>query len=979
MDFKKVVLAASMLISAMLVDGKIIFNNSILNIYNTTGSTEINLKTGMITKINNTTASAVLWEALYDNKKIKSSQFNKVKSKINKNEAIITYKSADLKVVICIKKTDNTLNLSAEVTNLSSKPLKGFMLPGRMKFNPDNLVSLISGIENLKGIGSIYYSSFFKPYAEKIVYNVMENPQREKAYKALYGSEAIVVSGAPVSQIKVSDEGKKWFSARTIKKLERLEGPVTRPFGHNQLDGVLFANSSTPMMGYSKLGGEGKIFRLATWVKALSGKGAATDPDLLEAYKELMEKVIKDNDKPGRNAIAFIDIKGLPSSANGGFVVKRLKETFNNVKTAGNIQKVYLQSEAEVIKAIQDKSYLFIINPNAEISPLYASEMHYLKDYIRTGGVWFETGGYSFYYRPERIIYAINKANYPGRYFADFNYFNFTKGRFSLFHIFPMDYPAWSARKNKEHIFTEMRAVLGADKDGGYLERIWLPYLKKDQSWKCPQTRFLFNTSVRSACDMLCETNKQNKKLHEKINIELYEKLKSSFLIKLTGDIKDYRGKLHNIPGPAIIHNSDYLRYGFDKGYPDHLPPNKKFGTSDEFKNFIKEIHDNGFLYMPYTNNSWWCDNPKGETFLKRGKAGLVIKEDGELVKEEYLRNTGYKSTYWHPFVQEANRKITRLFTEEYPADILFQDQMAGRNQAIDMNPASPTPYAYSEGKISMLKEDSAKIPLATEESHFSVMNYEVMFCGHERSTIPPGYGELLRSQRIDNTWNFFPLYQMIAHDKVIMTLHDLRRGATNDEKISWLLAWGFSMNYAVYKNTLNNPYVLEWLTWLSEIQQNIAAKYTGKKLVDFKHEWGKSAAIHDSGWITAQYGDYKICSNLSPETISINNYSIPPYGFRITGPGLWAGCLKSSYKNCGYIITKESQYVYRLAIFAKRKEYLNIPFPGKSPRRVKLTFPDGMTQILTIMKNKLRFTNPQKYKRYGRVVNIIKIEDVSK
>jgi hypothetical protein len=77
--------------------------------------------------------------------------------------------------------------------------------------------------------------------------------------------------------------------------------------------------------------------------------------------------------------------------------------------------------------------------------------------------------------------------------------------------------------------------------------------------------------------------------------------------------------------------------------------------------------------------------------------------------------------------VKAANRLTRRQFTDEYPVDILLQDQCGARTWKYDLNPASPTPYAYTEGMLSMIEEDARLVPLSTEDGFDRVVNAEVL------------------------------------------------------------------------------------------------------------------------------------------------------------------------------------------------------------------------------------------------------------
>ena len=137
-------------------------------------------------------------------------------------------------------------------------------------------------------------------------------------------------------------------------------------------------------------------------------------------------------------------------------------------------------------------------------------------------------------------------------------------------------------------------------------------------------------------------------------------------------------------------------------------------------------------MVMPYTNPTWWCDGPKGPTFERYGEAPLLKNLQGKPTFERYDRNTGFTVCHWHPAVREANAKTLRQFREDYPVDVLFQDQCGARGWQYDTNPASPTPCAYSEGLLSMIDEDSRSVPLSTECGWDRVVNAESQIVRHD-------------------------------------------------------------------------------------------------------------------------------------------------------------------------------------------------------------------------------------------------------
>ena len=118
-------------------------------------------------------------------------------------------------------------------------------------------------------------------------------------------------------------------------------------------------------------------------------------------------------------------------------------------------------------------------------------------------------------------------------------------------------------------------------------------------------------------------------------------------------------------------------------------------------------------LTMPYTNPTFWGVDPKGPTFLATNDAPLLLNLDGSINLEVYFGESGLTVTPWHPAVQAANRNTRDQFLTNYPIDVLFHDQIGARTWQYDINPASPTPYAYIAGIAAIAAGDSQLLPVS--------------------------------------------------------------------------------------------------------------------------------------------------------------------------------------------------------------------------------------------------------------------------
>ena len=405
------------------------------------------------------------------------------------------------------------------------------------------------------------------------------------------------------------------------------------------------------------------------------------------------------------------------------------------------------------------------------------------------------------------------------------------------------------------------------------------------------------NTAVNDL-NAYCQANQITRSLESKMPPATRAAFKQSVLVFFDGTYSEMLTHLDQLPAPALIHFARYLKGGFDKQYPDHLPPNAGFGTPAEFRALLSRCRELGHLVMPYTNPTWWCDHPRGPTFLREGEAPLLRRFDGSLSYELYGTNDGYTVCHWHPAVQAANRLIVRQFTEDYPIDVLFQDQCGARDWQYDTNPASPTPFAYSEGLVSMVAEDSQKKPLSTENGWDRIVNYESQLCGMTWSIVPtknaPTWRTFLKERFPPQTWEIFPLAQHIAHDKVAMVHHDLGQFVTDDEVLAWTLGLGYSTSYRVSASSLDRASSRQWLCWLDRLQKSVCARFVGDPVRAFVHDRGANSAFEEDGILQAAYGPVEIVANLNGRPMMSGGYELASRGFRAAAPGVVAANLKS-------------------------------------------------------------------------------------
>jgi len=572
---------------------------------------------------------------------------------------------------------------------------------------------------------------------------------------------------------------------------------------------------------------------------------------------------------------------------------------------------VRLASVAALEDALSRDDFRLILNPYGDLVPMRAaaeipSVKSRIKAYERAGGVWVSAVALADIAAFVPRGYCSYGFAYPNL-FMDFCQLVTAEGSaLSLYGVRPRPpHPPWKLAR--EHHFVPGSLVCGGDECGGYVDHAFRMYLKKGETVRLPAVRLAAGRPLRMALDDYARANDLTRPLSEKASPERLAKLKEAVNAVIYGGRHDACTKVvDRLPAPALVHVQRYLKGGFDKEYPDHLPTNvKAFGTDAQHRAFIDHLHARGHLYMPYTNPTWWCDEPRGPTFLAAGDAPLLVDEKGRHHPEHYGRNRGWTTCLWHPAVIAANRRTRTAFTTTLPADVLFQDQCGARRSPLDFNPASPSPTAYAEGMISLVEDDAAYVPLGTEDGWDKVANAELALFGCMWKMCPRCLGVEERDYHTldkeiipPEAYTIEPLALYLMHEKCLFYHHDLSGTSYCPRVLAWQLATG--VNFSV--NVSHYPYLKDeehrvWCDYVAMLQKKVMSRIAGRRLDAWRHDRAplftrtdvSPCTRADDGVIYARWGDVDCVVNLGDVPRQAAGVILAPYGYRIAAPGLLA------------------------------------------------------------------------------------------
>jgi hypothetical protein len=433
-------------------------------------------------------------------------------------------------------------------------------------------------------------------------------------------------------------------------------------------------------------------------------------------------------------------------------------------------------------------------------------------------------------YFVQKISYEATYPGYPGM-FADFFWISTSGGTLALYSI------------NNVDPLIPLYLGLGFSKvnrnDYAYLIHKFGAWKWNGQTFNSPSVRIRIGETKNVAAVSYRTDNGLDKydSLRGKL-ADLYNIVAASLEVKLDATIINLSFDKYadiifpKIPAPSILHFAGIQPGGFDENTPDILPPNPKYGTTETYKNMVSEAQSLGFLAMPYTNPTWW-DNESTTVrnlpspFSIRDIA--VITQYGKPLFETYNKRGGYTVCPSAPYVIERIKNSHIQMKNDALSDLIFEDQIGARSWWFDFNKSSPSSISYIDGWLAHARKYKDNL-LATEQGFDRLAETEIGFYGSVQFLEKVGTAQQYWGTE---TWEPFPLAQMMMRDKVFFYQHDLSDETMtfSKENFIWNVSFGYQLNYAVNNTSQDN---LDWLKMISEFQKNVFAEYADELVTDF-------------------------------------------------------------------------------------------------------------------------------------------------
>ncbi|MBD3174838.1 MAG: hypothetical protein GF320_06645 [Armatimonadia bacterium] len=414
----------------------------------------------------------------------------------------------------------------------------------------------------------------------------------------------------------------------------------------------------------------------------------------------------------------------------------------------------------------------------------------------------------------------------------------------------------------------------------------WM-HVSEGESWRVPAVAVQVGGELRQALEDYKRDCGLGRALADKLDPRLLARWRGMAEGTVLPPFANMADVAQELRLPAILQPVDWMRGGFDRMYPNFLPPRDDYGGEEGFRAFIETAHGNGHLVAPYTNWTWWCagwDGPESRPapiYATHGTAALSKGLDGQPIFERYGPNYGYTVTPGHPIAAHHRWETLNRLLDDYGADFPYFDQVGPRRWILDLNPALPDPAAYGAELMAIHREMAEGLPVGGEFGNDRALDF---LCAMNYWCVPPLSGHPHWPGVDSPPWpsaqgRSFPYALYLSSGDALVSIPDcLSIGG-----LSWSMVLGgrVGLGWALTGDRLRGD-LGPRVRWLQELARTLGPT-RGERLVALEYLAPRV--------LRAEYETHRVIANFSERPWPTGDgHGIPPSGFDLDGQAVRAG-----------------------------------------------------------------------------------------
>jgi len=470
---------------------------------------------------------------------------------------------------------------------------------------------------------------------------------------------------------------------------------------------------------------------------------------------------------------------------------------------------------------------------------------------------------------------------YPGMYLSDFQGLKINNGKLSIYTLrdgLPVMMTMMGLSTIKNNSYEQL------ENDDYYYVHQYPVYQDNITSWISPVTRFRIGEPIFESIKACRTDNKLDEfpTLKQKLGDQfdrvsispvqyIYFGEENPFTLKHIGDVAI---KNHS---PSLVMANGHFKGGFDHGHYPDVDPDPKWGTEDDYKYMIDELHDAGHLFMPFTlfagmhSESDTYANLMSQTTIDQI---AVIDRSGDPLEEKINDELEYIVSPANPLVfNEWTRLVDKLF-DEYQVDFFYQDVVGLAGHDYDFNPHLDNPTLSREGWLIETKTFDHRLQIV-EGGNDRMLESCEGFMGS--SILSPEIRSYPDNEFVRGIYKHYPVTTTLFHGQMI-PFNFWYNTIERPHDLSWNLFYGLILEAPFDSGIFYGDETRNWPLAIAtfDFQREVVSRFIGNEVTDFEYLHDQVARI--------TYDDISIVfNNDSTATFDLEDHIISSDGCLVT------------------------------------------------------------------------------------------------
>ncbi len=498
-----------------------------------------------------------------------------------------------------------------------------------------------------------------------------------------------------------------------------------------------------------------------------------------------------------------------------------------------------------------------------------------------------------------------------------------------------------------------------------------LVYRYKNETVRSATVKVAMHENLRQwADDYVNDCFPNMRTLAEKIPEDLREVYPKYYWLGTEyGSYPEYQKLVDVLPGHANIHmgTAYHAIEGTDLTYdafPNYFPPDPKYGTMEDLKNYIANASSKGHIYTPRTSFHYYAKGSDLSTKFGYDEPAMAIHNvDGEPDAVAW----GCEGWLFSPSSTNANKFLDYSYdtwVNQLGSRAMFTNVVAIMNTHLyDFNAESENPDLLHDELIKMNYRYGSKIPLYSEGASIYRLPSQAGF-NFDADWDPDDvtYEHLVNGQTGEFVGIRHDIFPLVASEYTKFYPHNLAVDVQSSTRaVTHSLMYNVNLKAVIGASGNISNSKWRWLRGVAALSEYVQPYLFGARLAGPEDEIEKDIkkVVYDGSTVVANFSDngYKTGNN----TISPNGFEFTACDGKVKA-GVYTEYNGHELENEVMLITEDTTVSSKIFAPVASEEFeLVATNPGFKSPKITAHYPDGTSKEIecTVSKNGIVFKYP--------------------